>query len=183
MDFGAEVDTALTAVEGAVLVVSAASGVETQTVAAFRKLREAGVRTILFVNKLDNPERRRPLPFIPRRIAMVTSESGAVIHDMCDVISRRFPNVEIRLWPATVKLAGTPQFDMQGGITWDTSRISEGLLFVKNIDTGIDSVISAETPRNIYDTRGRLVRANATNTEGLPAGIYVCEGRKFVVRP
>jgi elongation factor G len=54
VDFGAEVDTALTAVEGAVLVVSAASGVETQTVAAFRKLREAGVRTILFVNKLDN---------------------------------------------------------------------------------------------------------------------------------
>ncbi|WP_405343395.1 GTP-binding protein [Fibrobacter sp.] len=56
VDFGAEVDTALTAVEGAVLVVSAASGVETQTVAAFRKLREAGVRTILFVNKLDNPD-------------------------------------------------------------------------------------------------------------------------------
>ena len=56
VDFGAEVDMALTAVEGAVLVVSAASGVETQTVAAYRKLREAGVRTILFVNKLDNPD-------------------------------------------------------------------------------------------------------------------------------
>ncbi len=56
VDFGAEVDTALTAVEGAILVVSAASGVETQTVAAFKKLREAGVRTILFVNKLDNPD-------------------------------------------------------------------------------------------------------------------------------
>ena len=56
VDFGAEVDMALSAVEGAVLVVSAASGVETQTVAAFKKLREAGVRTILFVNKLDNPD-------------------------------------------------------------------------------------------------------------------------------
>ena len=56
VDFGAEVDMALGAVEGAVLVVSAASGVETQTVAAFRKLREAGIRTILFVNKLDNPD-------------------------------------------------------------------------------------------------------------------------------
>ena len=56
VDFGAEVDMALTAVEGAVLVVSAASGVETQTVAAFRKLRESRVRTILFVNKLDNPD-------------------------------------------------------------------------------------------------------------------------------
>lgn len=56
VDFGAEVDMALSAVEGAVLVVSAASGVETQTVAAFKKLRTAGVRTILYVNKLDNPD-------------------------------------------------------------------------------------------------------------------------------
>ena len=56
VDFGAEVDMALGAVEGAVLVVSAASGVETQTVAAFRKLREAGVPVILFINKLDNPD-------------------------------------------------------------------------------------------------------------------------------
>lgn len=56
VDFGAEVDMALTAVEGAVLVVSAASGVETQTVAAFKKLRAAGVPTILYINKLDNPD-------------------------------------------------------------------------------------------------------------------------------
>jgi len=56
VDFGAEVDMALGAVEGAVLVISAASGVETQTVAAYRKLRAAGVRTILFINKLDNPD-------------------------------------------------------------------------------------------------------------------------------
>lgn len=56
VDFGAEVDMALSAVEGAVLVVSAASGVETQTVAAFKKLKEAGVPTIIFINKLDNPD-------------------------------------------------------------------------------------------------------------------------------
>ena len=43
-------------------------------------------------------------------------------------------------------------------------------------------MISDATPRNIYDVRGRLVRANATNTEGLPAGIYVCEGKKFVIK-
>ena len=56
VDFGAEVDMALSAVEGAVLVVSAASGVETQTVAAYKKRREAHVPTILFINKLDNPD-------------------------------------------------------------------------------------------------------------------------------
>lgn len=56
IDFGAEVDMALTAVEGAVLIVSAASGVETQTIAAYKKLRAAGVRTLIFINKLDNAD-------------------------------------------------------------------------------------------------------------------------------
>ncbi|MCF0215982.1 MAG: GTP-binding protein [Fibrobacteraceae bacterium] len=56
IDFGAEVDMALSAVEGAVLVVSAASGVETQTVTAFKKLQERGIRTLIFINKLDNTD-------------------------------------------------------------------------------------------------------------------------------
>ena len=87
----------------------------------------------------------------------------------------------IRIFKAN-KFTGTPQVVAEGPIEWDASRISEGLLFVKSIDTAISDIITAATPRNIYDTRGRLVRANAINTEGLPAGIYVCEGRKFVVR-
>ncbi len=55
VDFGAEVDFALRAVEGAVLVVSGVSGVESQTLAAWEKLRKANVLPIAFVNKLDSP--------------------------------------------------------------------------------------------------------------------------------
>lgn len=96
VDFGAEVDTALTAVEGAVLVVSAASGVETQTVAAFRKLREAGVRTILFVNKLDNPDYSLDETLINieevlgvRPLLMTLPEySGGKMTGVLDVLSR-----------------------------------------------------------------------------------------------
>ncbi|HSQ41123.1 MAG TPA: GTP-binding protein [Fibrobacteraceae bacterium] len=58
IDFGAEVDLALESVEGAVLVVSGISGVETQTVSAWRKLREKGILTVLFINKLDHPDAR-----------------------------------------------------------------------------------------------------------------------------
>jgi len=61
------------------------------------------------LNKLDHPERRRALPFLPRRIAIVTSPAGAVIHDMCDTINRRFPNVEIRLYPAKVQGQGATE--------------------------------------------------------------------------
>ena len=52
--------------------------------------------------------RKRPLPFLPRRIAIVTSEAGAVIHDMCTVLTRRFPAVEIRLFPCLVQGAEAP---------------------------------------------------------------------------
>ena len=88
----------------------------------------------------------------------------------------------IRVFSAA-SFSGTPTFEFEGDVEWDTSRISEGLLFVKGINTAISDIVTDFTPRNIYDIRGRLVRRNATTTEGLPAGVYVCEGRKFVVKP
>ena len=57
---------------------------------------------------LFDPARKRPLPYMPRRIAIVTSEAGAVIHDMCTVLTRRFPAVEIRLYPCLVQGAEAP---------------------------------------------------------------------------
>lgn len=57
---------------------------------------------------LFDPKRKRRLPFLPRRIGIVTSEAGAVIHDMCTVLTRRFPNLEIRLKPCLVQGATAP---------------------------------------------------------------------------
>ena len=47
--------------------------------------------------------RKRSLPYMPRRIGIVTSEAGAVIHDLCTVLTRRFPNLEILLHPCLVQ--------------------------------------------------------------------------------
>ena len=54
IDFSAEVDTALDAVDGAILVVSATAGVETQTLSAWNKLRARQIPTLIFINKLDH---------------------------------------------------------------------------------------------------------------------------------
>ena len=67
------------------------------------------------LNKLDHPNLRRPLPFLPHRIAIVTSPSGAVIHDMCTVLTRRFPNLEIWLFPVKVQGEGAVT-EIVGGI-------------------------------------------------------------------
>ncbi len=50
-------------------------------------------------------ERKRPLPFLPRRIGVVTSPSGAVIRDIVRVAHRRFP-VPILLAPTPVQGEG-----------------------------------------------------------------------------
>lgn len=57
---------------------------------------------------LFDASRKRPLPFLPRRIGIVTSPAGAVIHDMCRVMTRRFPALEIRLYPAKVQGVDAP---------------------------------------------------------------------------
>ncbi len=49
------------------------------------------------------PERKRALPFLPRCIALITSPSGAVIHDLQQGIWERFPNTRLVLYPARVQ--------------------------------------------------------------------------------
>ena len=52
---------------------------------------------------LFEPSRKRPLPQFPKVIGLVTSPSGAVLHDICNVISRRYPLSEILLAPTRVQ--------------------------------------------------------------------------------
>ncbi|HTS62032.1 MAG TPA: exodeoxyribonuclease VII large subunit [Candidatus Acidoferrales bacterium] len=52
-------------------------------------------------------ERKRPLPRFPRRIGIVTSPRGAAIADMIQILSRRFPGLHIRLYPALVQGEGS----------------------------------------------------------------------------
>ena len=46
---------------------------------------------------------KKPLPAFPETIGIVTSRTGAVLHDMINVIRRRFPDVRIILAPARVQ--------------------------------------------------------------------------------
>lgn len=68
--------------------------------------RFAELKQKLETEGLFAPERKRPLPMLPQRIGMVTSATGAVIHDMLNVLSRRFPNMQIRLAPVKVQGVG-----------------------------------------------------------------------------
>jgi len=52
---------------------------------------------------LFDEARKRALPRFPRKIGVVTSPSGAVFHDICHVLERRWPLAEVVLAPAPVQ--------------------------------------------------------------------------------
>jgi len=64
---------------------------------AFEQLKER-----LAAEGLFDQARKRPLPFLPRRIGIVTSPTGAAIRDIVKVARMRFPAIEIVLNPVAV---------------------------------------------------------------------------------
>ncbi len=71
---------------------------------AFRQLRDK-----LSAEGLFDESRKRPIPRIPRRIALVTSPSSAAVRDMIQVITRRWPPARIVVVPVRVQGEGAAE--------------------------------------------------------------------------
>jgi exodeoxyribonuclease VII large subunit len=63
---------------------------------------------------LMRPERRLPLPVLPRRIGLVTSPRGKAVHDVLRTLRRRYPLAEVCLAGVTVEGAGAAQAMIAG---------------------------------------------------------------------
>lgn len=80
---------------------------------SIRQMRIAGMGSLqqrfeetkrkLAAEGLFDPARKRPIPALPRRIGVITSPDGAAIRDFLQIITRRFPNVNVRIYPAAVQ--------------------------------------------------------------------------------
>jgi exodeoxyribonuclease VII large subunit len=57
---------------------------------------------------LFDPDRKRAIPILPRRIAVITSPTGAAIRDVLSVLARRFPLVEVDVLPVPVQGKDAP---------------------------------------------------------------------------
>jgi exodeoxyribonuclease VII large subunit len=66
---------------------------------------------------LFDDTRKRPLPVLPRAVGIVTSPSGAAVRDILRVIKRRFPNMNVFLYPATVQ-GGSAAAEIVEGIEY-----------------------------------------------------------------
>ena len=71
---------------------------------AFQQLKEKLEKEGLF-----DQTHKKPIPFIPQKIGVVTSPTGAAIKDILNIIDRRFANVEILIYPVKVQGEGAAQ--------------------------------------------------------------------------
>jgi len=116
---------------------------------AFRQLQHK-----LAAEGLFDADHKRPLPRFPRRIALVTSPSGAAVRDMLQVITRRWPVADIVIVPVPV------QGDIAG------RKIAAGIRSVSRIPD-IDVVITGRGGGSLEDLW-------AFNEEVVARAIYEC---------
>ncbi|WP_264817902.1 exodeoxyribonuclease VII large subunit, partial [Acidomonas methanolica] len=67
--------------------------------------RIEALRKQFLAEGLFDVARKKPLPFLPRLVGVVTSPRGAVLHDIRTTIARRFPR-EVLVWPVPVQGEG-----------------------------------------------------------------------------
>ncbi|MBM4294796.1 MAG: exodeoxyribonuclease VII large subunit [Deltaproteobacteria bacterium] len=61
------------------------------------------LKTRLQAEGLFDAAHKKPLPFLPRRIALVTSPTGAVVRDFLRLLRSRHPNLEVLIYPVKVQ--------------------------------------------------------------------------------
>jgi exodeoxyribonuclease VII large subunit len=76
---------------------------------AFDQLKEK-----LFKQGLFDQARKKPLPILPKAIGVVTSPTGAAIRDILNIISRRYDNTHIIIYPAKVQGQGASEDIVRG---------------------------------------------------------------------
>ncbi len=66
------------------------------------------LKALLDAEGLFDPERKRPIPGLPKRIGIVTSSTGAALRDMLNILRRRLPLAEVLLAPSPVQGVEAP---------------------------------------------------------------------------
>jgi exodeoxyribonuclease VII large subunit len=87
---------------------------------------------------LFSAERKRPLPLLPRRVGVISSPTGAAIRDILRVLSRRYANLDVLLYPARVQGKGA------------ADEIARGLGTLNELG-GLDVVILARGGGSLED--------------------------------
>jgi len=124
------------------------------------------LRARLAAEGLFDPDHKRALPPFPQTIGVVTSRDGAVFHDICNVLRRRYPLVEILLAPTLVQ--GNTAAPMIVGAIETINQFEIDLLIVARGGGSIEDLwpFNEEiVARAIYHSRAPVISAVGHETD------------------
>ena len=129
---------------------------------AYEKLKSRLAEEGLFAE-----EHKKPIPFLPQKLALITSPSGAVVHDMLNVIERRFPNMHIQVFPVKVQGIGAEDEIVEAlarlnkTIDIDVAILARGGGSLEDLQ----SFNSERVARSIFDSRIPIISAIGHETD------------------
>lgn len=130
--------------------------------AAFEKLKKKLEKEGFF-----NPIHKKKLPYIPKKIGVVTSSTGAAIRDIITVIKRRFPYVEIIIYPVLVQGERAPR-QICKGLNYFNSRKDIDLVITGRGGGSIEELWAfndEDVARSIFDMNVPIISAVGHETD------------------
>lgn len=129
---------------------------------AYEQLKEK-----LYAEGLFDESHKRRVPWIPEKIGVITSPTGAAVHDIINVTGRRFPSAKVYLYPVLVQGDGAEEQLVRAVDYFDRS----GLVDVVIIGRGGGSIEdlwafnSEALARRIYDASVPIISAVGHETD------------------
>ena len=75
--------------------------------------------------------RKKPLPLLPNRIGVITSPKGAAVRDVVRILTRRFPNVHLTVYPVRVQGEGAAKEIVEALRYFHKKRAADVILLVR----------------------------------------------------
>ena len=129
---------------------------------AFEQLKQR-----LAAEGLFESDHKKPLPAAPRRIALITSPTGAAIQDLLQIMDRRFPNLHIEVLPVRVQGPGAAE-EIAGALELANRRSTVEVIIVARGGGSLEDLAAFNTEavaRAIYASRIPVVSAVGHETD------------------
>jgi GTP-binding protein LepA len=186
VDFGYEVNRALAACEGALLIVDATQGIEAQTLANLYLALDAGLEIIPVINKIDLPSAQPDvvaddiaalLGVPPETIIRVSAKDGKNVDQLLETIVQKIPPPKVELDKPLRALVFDSHYDSYKGVI-AYIRVMEGS--VKPTDV----VRMMQTKTEVKPIELGIFSPGMKVTDGLQAGEvgYIATGLKTGIR-
>ena len=116
---------------------------------------------------LFDEKHKKPIPFMPKTIGVLTSKTGSVIKDIINVSTRRNPNVHIKLYPVPVQGPGAEREIAEAIRVMNEKKLADVLILARGGGSLEDLWPFNEeiTARAIYESEIPIISAVGHETD------------------